>query len=192
MKKKILGLLLMTGSVVSSRAQKGTVLVYGVGGIHKEKGPNDDRTTVFTISPGVGYQFTGNWAAGIAGSYGRQNFKPETGAENRTNTYKLGGFTRYTHTFNTIFSLYGQGDVYCQSGKTQEIRSNGWGISIVPTVGINVSNGFALNVSFGGISYETSKVKHADHGTETFDLNFGQQVGIGISKNFGRKDKGLE
>src|ERR1700760_3460307 len=106
MKKRILGILLLTGSVFSSQAQKGTVLVYGVGGIHREKESNDEKTTVFTINPGVGYQFTGNWTAGIAGSYGRQHFKPETGAENETNTYKLGGFARYTHTFNTIFSLY--------------------------------------------------------------------------------------
>lgn len=189
MKKRILNLLLLTGSVFCSQAQKGTILVYGTGGIHREKEPNDDKTTVFTISPGIGYQFTGNWTAGITGSYGRQKFKPETGAENRTNTYKLGGFTRYTHTFNTIFSLYGQGDVYHHGDKIQDIRSNGWGISVVPTIGINVSNGFALNISFGGVSYETSKVKHAAHGTDTFDMNFGQQAGIGISKNFGRKNR---
>jgi len=83
MNKRILSLLLLTGSVFCSQAQKGTVLVYGIGGIHREKEPNDDKTTVFTISPGVGYQFTGNWTAGVAGSYGRQKFKPETGAENR-------------------------------------------------------------------------------------------------------------
>jgi len=187
MKKKILGLLLLTGSVFSSLAQKGSILVYGIGGIHREKEPNDDKTTVFTINPGIGYQFAGNWTAGIAGSYGRQKFTPETGAENTTNTYKLGGFARYTHTFNTIFSLYGQGDVYYQGSKIQDIRSNGLGISVVPTIGINVSNGFALNISFGGVSYETSKVKHAANGEDSFDLNFGQQVGIGISKNFGRK-----
>ena len=187
MKKRILGFLLLTGSVLSSRAQKGTILVYGIGGIHREKESNDDKTTTFTINPGVGYQFTGNWTAGISGSYGRQQFTPETGDENRTNTYTLGGFGRYTHTFNTIFSLYGQGDVYYQGSKVQEIRSNGWGISVIPTIGINVSNGFALNISFGGVSYETSKAKHAAHGADTFDVNFGQQVGIGISKNFGRK-----
>jgi len=188
MKKRILGVLLLTGSVISSRAQKGTVLVYGIGGIHREKESNDDKTTVFSINPGVGYQFTGNWTAGIAGSYGRQKFKPETGDENTTNTYKLGGFIRYTHTFNAIFSLYGQGDVYYQGSKNQDIRSNGWGISVIPTIGINVSNGFALNISFGGVSYEASTVKHAAHGADSFDMNFGQQVGIGISKNFGRKN----
>ena len=187
MKKRVLGLLLLIGSVFSSYAQKGSILIYGIGGIHREKEPNDDKTTVFTINPGVGYQFTQNWTAGVAGSYGRQKFESETAGDSRTNTYRLGGFARYTHTFNAIFSLYGQGDVYYQGSKIQDIRSNGLGVSVVPTIGINVSNGFALNISFGGVSYETIKAKHADHGENTLDINFGQQVGIGISKNFGKK-----
>ena len=187
MKKEILSLILLTGSALSSQAQKGSLLVYGVGGFHREKDPSNNKTTLFTISPGIGYQFSANWTAGIAGSYGRDKVDPGMGAGNRTTTYKTGAFTRYTHTFNNIFSLFGQGDLYYLGNKTQDVRSDGWGVSLVPTVGINVSNGFALNISFGGISYEMIKVKHADGRTDTFDMNFGQQVGIGLSKNFGGK-----
>src|ERR1700760_3472660 len=109
MKKRILGLMLLTGSVFSVQAQKGTLLVYGIGGFHREKDADNDKTTTYTFSPGIGYQYSTNWTAGISGSYGREKFSPAAGIGNRTSTYKTGGFIRYTHTFNNIFSLFGQG-----------------------------------------------------------------------------------
>ena len=187
MKKIVLGVLFVSGFAFASRAQKGSILVYGTMGIRSEKQPNDDKTTVFSVYPGVGYQFCKNWTAGISGGYGQQKFTPETGSESKTDIYRAGGFARYTYTFNTIFSLYGQGDVYYHGKKEQDVKSNGVGIALTPTIGINVFNNFALNISFGDISYESIKVKNADNGTHTFDADFGNEIKIGVSKNFGGK-----
>ena len=185
MKKIVLSTSLVIGFAFASQAQKGSILVYGIMNIHTEQQPNDDKTTSFLINPGVGYQFSDHWTAGAAGSYGHSRSDPSAGADSRSSDYKAGGFARYTHLFNNIFSIYGQGDVYYHGTKVQDIRSNGVGIALTPTIGINVSKGFALNVSFGGISYERIKVKDAGNATKTFDMNFGKQIGIGISQNFG-------
>jgi opacity protein-like surface antigen len=187
MKRIVLGTLLMTGFCFASHAQKGSILVYGDLGAHTVKQPNDDKTTEFSINPGIGYQFSDHWTAGIAGGYGHSKVEPSTGAEQKSNTYRAGGFGRYTYVFSSIFSLYGQGDVYYHGQKIEDVKSNGFGAAITPAVGINVSKGFALNIGFGGISYETIKIKDADNSTKTFDVNFGKNVTIGVSKNFGGK-----
>lgn len=187
MKKTLLYFAMMTGFISVSQAQKGAILVYGVAGIQTEKKPNDDKTTTFNFYPGVGYQFAEKWTAGVTGGYGQEKFNPTTGTDTKSTTYKAGGFARYTHVFNNIFNLYGQGEVYYHGTKDQDIKSNGLGVSVTPSVGINVSKGFMLNISFGGISYETIKIKDASDGTNTFGVNFGQEIGIGFSKNFGGK-----
>jgi hypothetical protein len=185
MKKITLAILQIAGFALASQAQKGSILVYGVMGISTEKDPNGDKTTTYSIDPGIGYQFSKHWTAGVAGGYDKDKFSPAAAVGTESSDYKAGGFARYTHLFNAIFSLYGQGDVYYHGTKVQDVQSNGLGISLVPTIGINVFNNFALNISFGGITYETIKVKDAANATKTFDLDFGHQVRIGISKNFG-------
>ncbi|HKC37819.1 MAG TPA: outer membrane beta-barrel protein [Chitinophagaceae bacterium] len=187
MKKIVLGVLFVSGLTFASRAQKGSILAYGAMGIRTENQPNDDKTTVFSVYPGMGYQFSKDWTAGVSGGFGRQKFNPETGSENKSDTYKVGGFARYTYTFNPIFSLYGQGDIYYHGKKAQDVTSDGVGIALTPAIGINISNNFALNVSFGNISYESIKVKGADKGIRTFDADFGNEIRIGVSKNFGGK-----
>jgi len=187
MKKIVLGVLFISGLTFASRGQKGSILAYGAMGFRTEKQPNDDKTTVFTVYPGVGYQFSKNWTAGVSGGFGQQKFEPETGSKSKSDTYRVGGFARYTYTFNPIFSLFGQGDVYYHGNKVQDIKSDGVGIALTPAIGINISNNFALNVSFGNISYESIKVKDADKGTRTFDADFGNEIRIGVSKNFGGK-----
>ena len=187
MKRIVLGTLLMTGFGFASHAQKGSILVYGTLGAHSIKEPNDDKTTELSINPGIGYQFSEHWTAGIAGGFGHAKFEPSSGKDQKSNMYRAGGFGRYTHIFNNIFSLYGQGDVYYHGLKIEDVKSNGFGVALTPVVGINVSNGFALNISFGGMSFETIKIKDADNPTKTFDVNFGKNVAIGVSKSFGRK-----
>jgi len=187
MKKIVLVVLLASGFAFASRAQKGSLLVYGALGIRTEKQPNDDKTTVFSVYPGVGYQFSKDWTVGVSGGFGRKKFDPETGSESKSDSYRVGGFARYTYTFNPIFSFYGQGDVYYHGKKTQDVKSDGVGIALTPAIGINISNNFALNVSFGNISYESIKVTDADKGTRTFDADFGNEIRIGVSKNFGGK-----
>lgn len=179
--------LVITVFALNSRAQKGSILVYGTAGIRTHKEPNDDKTTKYSFNPGVGYQFSKNWTAGVMGGYGHEKFSREAADDIKSSSYRAGGFARYTYLFNQIFSLFGQSDIYYHGGKEDNINSNGFGIAVTPTVGINVSNGFALNISFGGLSYETSKIKDATESTKNFDADFGHNIGIGISKTFYKK-----
>jgi hypothetical protein len=187
MKKIVFGLLLLTGFGLSSKAQKGSILAYGFAGVHNQKQPDDDKTTNFSVYPGVGYQFANNWTAGVAGGFGHKKFEPAVGDESKSSTYQAGGFARYTQTINAIFSLYGQTDLYYQGTKVESVKSNGFGAAFIPYVGINVHNDFALNISFGGLSYETMKVKGPSDATKTFDMNFSKDIRIGFSKKFTRK-----
>jgi len=88
---------------------------------------------------------------------------------------------------NNIFSIFGQGDVYYHGSNIHDVKSNGVGIALIPSIGINVAKRFALNISFGGISYETNKIKDASEATKAFDLNFGKDIAIGVSTKFGAK-----
>jgi hypothetical protein len=49
---------------------------------------------------------------------------------------------------------------------------------------VNVGNSFALNFSFGELSYTSVG---ANTKVNTLNANFGKSVEIGISKNFGLK-----
>src|SRR5258705_4170350 len=120
MKKIVLGVLFMSGLTFASRAQKGSILAYGVMGIRTEKQPNDDKTTVFSVYPGVGYQFSKNWTAGVSGGFSQKKFNPKTDSESKSDAYRIGGFARCTYAFNSIFSFYGQGDVYYHGKKVQD------------------------------------------------------------------------
>ncbi|MES1222739.1 MAG: DUF6850 family outer membrane beta-barrel protein [Bacteroidota bacterium] len=185
MKKNILSVLVLLFIVRFTEAQKGSVLVYGIAGVNTKKESNEDKYTEFSFKPGIGYQFSKHWTAGISGAYGQQKLEPKIGLENKSSVYQVGGFARYTYVFNQIFSFYAHSDMYYHGTKVQEVKSNGFGVAITPTIGINVAKNFALNVSFGALSYETIKIKDADNGTHSFDLDIGKQIGIGVSKNFG-------
>ncbi len=188
MKKLVLGAVLMTGFVFASQAQKGSILLYGNVGISSTKEADDDKTSSFNINPGVGYQFSDNWTAGVNLGYGQTKFNPEgIGATSTTKEYNAGLFARYTKPLGSIFSIYGQGNAGYMGTDFDGSKSNGFGVNIFPAVAVNVYNGFALNFSFGGISYESTKVKGASESRNEFDLSFGQQAHFGISKNFGGK-----
>ncbi len=189
MKKLVLGVVLMTGFVLASQAQKGSILVYGNAGVSSTKEADDDKRSSFSINPGVGYQFTDNWTAGVQLGYGQTKFNPSgIGASSTSKDYNAGLFARYTKPLGNVFSIFGQGNVgYVGTENAGGIKSNGFGVEVFPAVALNVHNGFALNFSFGGISYGTTKLKGASGSTNSFNLNFGQQANFGISKNFGGK-----
>jgi len=188
MKKLVLGAVLMTGIALASQAQKGSILLYGNVGVSSTKEADDDKTSSFNINPGVGYQFTDNWTAGVNLGYGQTKYNPSgIGATSTSKDYNAGVFARYTKPLGSIFSIFGQANVGYVGTDFDGGKSNGFGANVFPAVALNVHNGFALNFSFGGISYETTKVKGASESRNAFALNFGQQAHIGISKNFGGK-----
>jgi len=192
MKKTILSLMLMAGITTAALAQEGSVLVYGNAGLSSNKIADDSKSSSYSILPGIGYQFSENWTAGL--SFGVYGSRSEFGATvNKNNGFSVGPFVRYTHKISDLFSLFGQADVNYNSSKFTPFGNpsttvNGFNVGIIPAVQMNVKNGFALNFGFGGIEYGSSKVDAPGaNSSNSFNLTFGQQVNFGISKNFGGK-----
>lgn len=192
MKKTILSLMLMAGITTAALAQEGSVLVYGNAGLSSNKIANDSKSSSYSILPGIGYQFSENWTAGL--SFGVYGSRSEFGTTvNKNNGFSVGPFVRYTHKISDLFSLFGQADVNYNSSKSTSFGDpsttvNGFNVGIIPAVQMNVKNGFALNFGFGGIEYGSSKVDAPGaNSSNSFNLTFGQQVNFGISKNFGGK-----
>jgi hypothetical protein len=188
MKKIVLGVALMAGFAFASQAQKGSVLLYGDLSFSSEKDEAENKYTNFNVFPGIGYQFSNNWTAGITGGYGQSKYEPVVGAESKSSEYAIGVFGRFTQPLSTIFNVYGQADIlYTGRENSSSTKFNGFSVNVTPAIQINVRNGFALNLGFGGISFESEKEENASEGGNRFGFSFGDQFNIGISKNFGKK-----
>jgi len=200
MKKIILSALLIGGAAVAAQAQANSVLVFGDLGINTAKDANDNKSFGFNIHPGVGYQFDDHWTLGVTGSFGTNRSKPKGAKEwGFSNTYTAGVFGRYTMPISKIFAFYSQAEALYQGqsdGSTasgsKSIKSNGFKANVVPAIAIMVHKGFALNFSFGGAEFETMKVSGVKGTSTHFGLTFGNQMNIGVPKNFacGRRHKG--
>ncbi len=170
-----------------------TILLYGTVGIGSTKSADDKPTKVrtITINPGIGYQFNDNWAVGIGiGFFSRNTNNEAADTEDKLTEFNAGPFIRYTKPLSNIFNVFGQLDLGFKAknddlnGPDNEKKSSGVYASVTPAVSVNLKNNFMLNFGFGGLSFTSDKVKDADNAETKFALTFGQQVNIGISKNF--------
>lgn len=191
--KKLMLTLLAAGTVATAaHAQPGSILVYGNAGISLAKDSAENSSANITFSPGVGYQFNNNWTVGLELGVRTQSSKPDNGERYTRNNFNVGPFVRYTCPLNNIFSVFGQAGTGFRfgsdrfDGETVEgSKHAGFYLNFFPAVGVNVHKGFALNFGFGGLGFSTDKYEDADNTASNFDISFGQQVNIGISKNFG-------
>jgi hypothetical protein len=189
-----------------ANAQKGTILVAGSIGFSSEKTtlPNDDeeKTTGFYVIPKVGYQFNDNWTLGISGGIGtsKQENTDTSGfvdvnSETKNTNIAVGPFVRYSRNISEIFGVYADLDAGYQSVKTTfdpgmpfsaqiENKGSGFYAQIVPAIFINVKKSFGLNISFGGLGFDSVNYDNNGGDESSFGFNFGQTVNIGISKNF--------
>lgn len=200
MKKLFCGALLISLSLGSYAQKKGSFLVYG--SLAFTNTTNSDnlngyeyKSTAFSLTPGIGYQFSNNWTAGIIGgiistteTIMNPGF-PSTG-DRKSNAYLAGPFVRYTQKLSSIFAFFGQIEGGYSWSNTKgnsfinERKVSGAFLNAYPAVFVNVKNDFGFNISLGGISYVTAKEKGAPDGVKQFQLTLGQTVNIGISKNF--------
>lgn len=183
MKKVLMSLLVFAMTVASVYAQKNTVLVYGSVEASSQKQTSDTKTSRFSFSPAVGYQFTDNWTAGLTLSTQSWNAK-NAGVETKSSAFGVGPFIRYAYPLSDIFAVYGQFNADILSGKTGDVKTSGFRGTFFPAIGVNMENGFALNFNFGNLSFGTQKAKGASESTTDFNFGFGSGAGFGISKNF--------
>jgi len=205
MKKAVLILFVLMSLAKISEAQKGSWLLYGNAGFGSSSDSFDFKSNAYTISPGIGYQFKDRWTAGLNFSFGGTRNEipasPEvpSGNYDETSFFNVGPFLRYSYPISDIFSIYGQAEVSYLSGNITPYGLDGgsytgFGADFFPAIGVNIKNGFALNLSFGGISYQTKSYKgqyysnqipSAANSASQFAITFGQGATFGISKNFG-------
>jgi hypothetical protein len=214
--KKLILALLAVGSITAANAQKNSILVYGTVGVVKEDNDhgfaNEDNQFSWHINPGIGYQFNDHWTVCIQGGYmfnRNEHKEPVTNLapvifQTDISEWSVGPFLRHTHYFNSMFAMWAQLDINYVSGHgTMGVPSgnfitnesdnyNGMQAFLTPAFAINVHDGWGLNFAFGGIGYRTTTWDHGDlfdNTNKSFLFTFGDQLNIGISKNFGCKKK---
>lgn len=187
--KKIFTVLAIGLASFGANAQKGSILVYGNAGLSSSKDAAKNKTSTSQLMPGIGYQFNKNWTAGLAFDLMSSKTKSDAGTElAKSSNFAVGPFVRYTRSLSSTFSVFGQFDAMFGSGKTGvavETKTNTLNLGITPAVSVNVSKKMAMNFSFGGLSYATSKVDAANANTETdLNLTFGKTMNIGAQWTF--------
>jgi hypothetical protein len=206
MKKLMLAVLVLISLTEAANAQKGSYLLYGNVGFTSSTDYYGGTSNTYVINPGIGYQFSNNWTLGLNIAVGGTRQQTEIAnvsidGYSNTNYFNVGPFLRRAYSISNIFSVYGQLEVNYLSGTTNPYllssgSYSGFGTDLFPAIGINIKNGWALNLAFGGISYQTKSYKgdyYANNQTVTnsptnqFAVTFGQSAIIGISKNFGPK-----
>jgi hypothetical protein len=180
--KKILFSAMLAFAGIAAHAQSNSILVYGSIGINNSKSATDLKSKNFSFSPAVGYQWNDHWTGGV-------NLKTESwkigSPQVKTTSFGAGPFVRYAYPLSNIFAVYGQLNTNFLAGKTAGVKSTGFESTLFPAIGVNLKNGFALNLNFGSLSFVSNKLKGDSNSSNTFGLNFGSGAGFGISKNFG-------
>ena len=167
MKKAWFGVWLALASVGGVRAQSNTLLIYGNVNYDSQK-LNGITVSNYTIAPAVGYQWNDHWTAGVNLNLN----EVKTIDKAAVMTTSVGPFIRYTQPLAGVFAIYGQFNANFLSGGFQG--------TLFPAIGVDLKNSFALNFSFGSVSFTTGDAS-AVH------VGFGSGAGFGISKNFGLK-----
>ena len=193
MKRLILALLTAGSIATTANAQEPkSILWYGDVNLHTVRDSSLNKMTNWDVTSGVGYQFNRNWTLGINIMWGQDATKDKNAIHTTINHYRVGPFARYSRYIgrSETFFWYSQLDFNYQGGYTTHEgdpaynKHTGIYVGLYPALGINVGRAVCLNFNIGGINYATDKYTTAVYSENTFNLNFGHQVNIGISKNF--------
>ncbi|MDQ6470461.1 outer membrane beta-barrel protein [Flavobacterium sp. LHD-80] len=179
-----------------ANAQKGTILVAGNIGYTSEKSEyqfSEEKTSTFTFSPKVGYQFNNNWTVGGEISASSSDVDV-VGSNRKDNNFRIGAFVRYSVPLSQTFSVFAdmgagfqseKNKIYANNGKSYvKYKGDGTYIGVTPALFINMKKGFGLNFNIGGLGYETLSFDNNGEDYSKFFFNFGQTFNIGVSKNF--------
>jgi len=197
MKKTTLLFAVALLTAAASFAQKGSVLVGGNLDFGASKYPEipsgpGNSSFNFGFLTQTGYQFNQLWTVGVILGYIHYQTSGNISPNTSTNDYTVGPFVRYTRALNSWISVYGQFQATRQDEGKVGTDLNGnpedtyvGDIQVFPALFFNVKNGFGLNVSFGGLEGTLTHTHNLGTTEEGVVLTFGNNILIGISKNFG-------
>ena len=188
--KKIFTIAVATMIAATSFAQKGSMFVYGNVGLNSTKFANESKTSSFELTPGIGYNLNKDWSVGLAFNLMSNKSTNSLGTDvSKSSTFAFGPFVRYTKNLSSTFSVYGQFDAMFGTDKSgvtpaTESKTTTMNLGVTPAVMVHVSKAVAINLSFGGLTYGTSKGDYSGAKTaSSFDFNFGKNTMIGLQFN---------
>lgn len=186
-------------------------LVYGDLGFNSQNNNNTSNGTNgkfsnFSVNPGLGYRINEHVIVGLQGgvSYSKTNVSysgTSVSDQNKTDNWTFGVFARHTYEINKIFFCYTQLNVsymnmdaypnanFVVSGYNNaslDQITNGYGFQafLYPGIGIHMPKSYALTLNFGGIGYYSLSQDHGNGTSSNVNINFAQNVKIGIQKEF--------
>jgi len=189
-KKQLLAIAIVLAGFSGVKAQKNTILLGGNVEFQSTK-TGDNKSHDFNLSPFVGYQWDQHWTAGVGFTAGAGKTEVNNIQTAKYNSFGVSPFVRYTCPISPIFSTFVQADAGFLNTKFDDLdgKQKQFNANIIPYAAINIKNGLALNFSVGGISYGSTEPRLGGTKTNSFDINFGKQASVGISKNFNLKKK---
>ena len=168
-------------TTTSEGFKQGDAFISGSVGLSSQK-TGDLKSDTFNVSPRVGYFVTNNIALGVSLGYSHQSqdYRDATvDYERKISTVTAGVFGRYYLMPASKFSVFGQLGVNYASSKSKierfdsEDKYNTFDVAIAPGINYFISDHFALEATFGLLSYNTSK-PDVDYDTDSTDtFNFG-------------------
>jgi len=130
----------------------------------------DSKSNTFTVAPKAGFFVSDNIAVGVAFRYRGETDETEYTAgdltitiEEESSTLSVGAFARYYATPASDFSFFGElGFNYNTTNSndgevlSEDVKFNGFDITLSPGVSYFISEHFVLEASIGALSYETT------------------------------------
>lgn len=160
---------------------EGDLFISGAVGFDSQSAA-DAETNSFEIAPRLGYFVSENIAIGIQLGYQKTKSEDAFGTDTEdVSTFTAGAFGRYYFMPTNKFSLFGElGVAYLSTNYDLiDIKGNGFGAALSPGISYFVSNNFALEATFGVLSYASADIDGGvsangfSIGLDMNDINFG-------------------
>jgi outer membrane protein len=168
---------------------KGDIFISGSFGFGSQKytAEGNYKEDSFNIMPRVGYFVSENIALGLGLGYSSSSVQVNEGADkDKVNTIGVQAFGRYYFTPASQFSVFGQLSVEYASADFDPVKVNGFGVGLAPGVNYFLSKNFALEASWGVLSYASAK-SDVDGAESSTDFNLGldlDNINLGLVYKF--------
>ncbi len=177
--KKVLMTMFAAVAALSMNAQ-----VYLGGGVNFQGQSYDgNSTTLFTITPEIGYTLDENSALGLAIGFGTKG-KDDA----KINAFSVNPYYRYNFLKTEKVNLFIDGsfkfDYQKGDGVSKDYKQTGWSLGVRPGVAFNVNNKISFVSTLGFLGYSSVK-PDGGKATNTYGVNFdASTVNFGLYYNF--------
>ena len=174
--KKLLFSFAFACAVFTSNAQfaKGNMYASGLIGFSSSS-QGDIKSSVMSVSPGVGYFVASNLSVGIELGVGAQSTEIASVKSDDQNSMTAGVHARYYFTPANKFSFFGNlgVDYMSMNDKIDKVKTTGFGLSVSPAISYFVSDKLAMEASIGSIGYSSLKTDiTGSKALNTLNVNF--------------------